>query len=46
MSVDKKALTCPYCHYEFPLTKSGIKWIGWVLVLLMLALFIYNYLKK
>ena len=27
---------CPYCGYEFPQRRSGIPWVAWLLVLLLL----------
>lgn len=26
---------CPYCGYEFPQHRTGLKWIAWLLVLLL-----------
>jgi len=27
---------CPYCGYELPRQKSSVKWMAWLLVLIML----------
>jgi hypothetical protein len=27
---------CPYCGYEFPQRSSGLRWVAYLLVLLML----------
>ncbi|MFP4228001.1 MAG: zinc ribbon domain-containing protein [Salinivenus sp.] len=27
---------CPYCGYEFPQRSSSVRWVAWLLVLLLL----------
>ena len=27
---------CPYCGYEFPRQKTSVKWMAWVLALILL----------
>jgi hypothetical protein len=32
---------CPYCGYEFPRQKRGVQMVAIVLVVIMLALFVF-----
>jgi hypothetical protein len=36
LEVDDDAETCPYCGYEFPRQKAGLKFIALLIVALML----------
>ena len=34
------AEVCPYCGYEFPIAKPGVRPMAWVMIVLMLLLVI------
>lgn len=35
LDVDKDAVVCPYCDYEFPRQKQTVKALAWVMALLL-----------
>lgn len=35
IDIDDDAETCPFCGYEIPQQKSGVKYVAWIIVLLM-----------
>jgi RNA polymerase subunit RPABC4/transcription elongation factor Spt4 len=40
MMIDEKAQECPICGYEFPKQSSGLKWVAYFLLALILFYFI------
>ena len=35
LEVDVREETCPYCGYEFPRQRSSLKYMAWLLALLL-----------
>lgn len=35
LDVAPEAEVCPYCHYEFPRQRSSVRWVAWLLVVLL-----------
>ena len=36
LDVDREATECPYCGYEFPVTRSSVKLVAIIMALLLL----------
>ena len=36
MMVDSDAETCLYCGYEFPETPRSVRWVAWLMALLLI----------
>jgi hypothetical protein len=36
MMCDAEEEVCPYCGYEFPETPRSVRWVAWVMALLLI----------
>ena len=36
MSSDSSEDVCPFCGYEFPVTPASVKWVAWLMALLLI----------
>lgn len=42
MEIDAKCKVCPICAYEFPGYSSGMKWAAIILIVVILAYFLFQ----
>ncbi len=36
MEVDAASAICPFCQYEFPQARQSFKWVGWLMLILLI----------
>lgn len=36
MEVDAVSTICPFCQYEFPQVRQSLKWVGWLMLILLI----------